>query len=201
LTPARRYRAFALMAAGKFVEAEREARAAIEIEPLSLAARGDLLQVLIVARRYRQAVAEAKRGLEQSASASEFWSAKGWAHFFLGEEQPALEALLESLRLWGTDETTLAQLANAQRERGFEALFANGADLMASQRVLFVPRPLDIAMLRTAAGDADAAFDALAAAAERDDPMLLLLPHLPHLDRLRNDPRFGDLLERVRPLR
>ena len=198
LTTARRYRAFALAAIGKFVEAEREARAAVEIDPLSLAARGDLLQMLLVARRYRQTVAEAKRAIGLSVTASELWSAKGWAHFYLGEERFAVDALVESLKLWGTDKETLTRLARAHHEGGFEAFFARGADLLESQRVMFVPRALDIAMLRTVAGDADAAFAALDKAVDRDDPVLLLAPYLPHLDRLRNDARFAAFLERLR---
>ena len=201
LTTAHRHRAFAFAAIGKFVEAEREARAAVEIEPLSLGAHGDLLQMLLVARRYRQAVAEAKRAIELSATTSELWSVKGWAHFYLGEEKLAVEGLLESLRLWGTDTETLTHLARAHFEGGREMFFARGADLMETQRVMFVPRALDIAMLRTAAGDPDAAFAALDKAVERDDPALLLLPYLPHLDRLRNDSRFAALLERVRLVR
>jgi DNA-binding winged helix-turn-helix (wHTH) protein/tetratricopeptide (TPR) repeat protein len=201
LTSARRYRAFALASVGKFIEVEREARAAIEIDPLSLAARGDLLQMLLVARRYRQTVAEAKRAIDLSATVSEIWSARGWAHFYLGEEKLAVEALLQSLRLWGTDKATLTRLARAHHQGGFETFFARGADLLESQRVMFVPRALDIAMLRTAAGDADAAFAALDKAADRDDPLLLLVPFLPHLDRLRNDARFAALLERVRLVR
>ena len=118
-----------------------------------------------------------------------------------GEEKRAVEALLRSLQLWGTDKATLARLARAHHEGGFAALFSRGADLLESQRVMFVPRPLDIAMLRTAAGEPDAAFAALDKAAERDDPILLLLPYLPHLDRLRNDARFAALMERVRPVR
>ena len=53
----------------------------------------------------------------------------------------------------------------------------------------------------TMAGDPDRAFAALDAALDRDDPVLLLLPHLPHLDRLRNDPRFASALTRARPVR
>jgi len=81
------------------------------------------------------------------------------------------------------------------------ALLAAGADLFETQRVLFVPRAMDIAMLRAGAGQHDAAFAALDAAVEKGDPVLLLLPYLPHLDRLRNDPRFASLGERARPVR
>jgi len=35
-------------------------------------------------------------------------------------------------------------------------------------------------------------------AIRRDDPVTLLLPWLPHVDRLRNDPRFPSMLSRAR---
>jgi len=198
---AHRGRSLALAAIGRFVDAEREARRVIALEPLSLQAHVDLVQLLLAARRYVPAVAEAKRALALSAQSSEAWSAKGWAHFFLGEEREAVDALIESLRLWGTDKQTLARLEAAHARGGFEVLMAAGADLFETQRVLFVPRAMDIAMLRAGAGDPDAAFAALERAVENDDPTLMLLPFLPHLDRLRNDPRFAALAERARPVR
>jgi DNA-binding winged helix-turn-helix (wHTH) protein len=199
--PAHRGRAFALATVGRFVDAEREARHAVELTPLSLQAHTDLIQMLLVARRFVPAIAEAKRALQLSAQSSETWSLKGWAHHFLGEEREAADALLESLRIWGTDAPTLAKLKATHADSGFAQLMAAGADLFETQRVLFVPRPMDIAMLRAGAGQPDAAFAALDQAIANDDPVLLLSPHLPHLDRLRNDPRFASLLERVRPVR
>jgi DNA-binding winged helix-turn-helix (wHTH) protein/Tfp pilus assembly protein PilF len=198
--PAHRGRSLALAAIGRFVDAEHEARRVIALEPLSLQAHVDLMQMLLIARRYVPAIAQAKRALALSAQSSEAWSAKGWAHFFLGEEREAIDALLESLRLWGTDKETLARLAAVHAAGGFEGLMAAGADLFETQRVLFVPRPMDIAMLRAGAGQPDAAFAALERAIENDDPTLMFLGHLPHLDRLRNDPRFSALAERARPV-
>jgi DNA-binding winged helix-turn-helix (wHTH) protein len=197
---ARRYRAFALASVGKFAEAEREARAAVKIDRVSVAARNELLQMLLLGRRYRQATADAARALIDIGGVSEIWSAKGWAHLYLGEDRTAVDSFLESLKAWGADPITLTQLARAHFDGGFEAFFAAGADLMETQRILFVPRPLDIAMLRAAAGDAESAFAALEKAIERDDPYLLLAPYLPHLDRLRNYPRFAELLARMRPV-
>ncbi len=196
--PALRYRAFALATIGRFVEAEREIRRAIEADPVALDSPGILLQTLLVARRYPQVIAEAKRVLARNPHAHEAWSAKGWAHHFLGENREAVDSLLEHLRAFGTDEATAARLAAEYAEGGFAQFCARGADLFETQRVLFVPRPLDVAMLRALAGQADAAFAALDLAASRNDPVLLLAPFLPHLDRLRNDPRFAALLERMR---
>ena len=198
LGEAHRNRSFALASIGRFADAEREARRAVEIEPLSLSARNDLVQTLIAARRYGHAVEEARRTIALGAESFQAWAAKGWAHAFLGEEKDAVASLLESLKAMGTDEATIAGLSRAHADGGLQSLYAAGADLFERQRVLFTPRPLDIAMLRTQAGQLDAAFAALDRAAELGDPVLLLAPYLPHLDRLRNDPRFPSLLERVR---
>jgi DNA-binding winged helix-turn-helix (wHTH) protein/Flp pilus assembly protein TadD len=202
LATAHQNRAFALCTVGRFVEAEREGRRAVELAPHSLAMRTVLLQTLLLARRYGPAVAEAKRAIGLSAQgAYEAWAVKGWAHHFLGEDDEAVAAFAEHLKAFGSDAATIARITGAYREGGFEACATAAADLFEAQRVLFVPRPLDVAMLRASAGQIDAAFAGLDVAAERGDPILLVAKDLPHLDRLRNDPRFVVLLERIRPVR
>jgi len=193
-----RSRAFALAAAGRVVEAEREARQAVDLAPLSLSVRGGLLQILLIARRYRQAVAEARSLTALSAQAADAWYSLGWALVFLGEEAEGVDALLRGLALWGLDEPGLRSLRREHEARGFAGLCAAGADLFEAQRVLFTPRPTDIAILRAAAGQPDSAFAALENALARNDPYLLLLPHMPWLDALNNDPRWRPLIERAR---
>jgi hypothetical protein len=56
-------------------------------------------------------------------------------------------------------------------------------------------------MLHAIAGEPDEAFKCLDDALWVDDPVLLLLPYLPHLDRLRSDPRFASIAARARPVR
>jgi DNA-binding winged helix-turn-helix (wHTH) protein/Flp pilus assembly protein TadD len=201
LSLAHRYRGLALAAAGRFVEAEREARAAIKGDPVSLSTRTELLQYLLLARRYVPALAEAKRMLALAPLARDAWSAKGWAHFMLGEEQEARDAFLESLRTWGMDAATLAKLTKTHYRGGMPAFCAAVADVFEGQQVGFIPRLTDIAILRACAGDADACFAALNKAAASNDPYLLWVLRMPQLDRLRNDPRFPALLERARPVR
>ncbi len=198
---AHRSRGFALAAAGHFVEAEREARRAIALDALSVAARIDLIQILLAARRFSHALAEARKAIQLSAGAADAWSALGWTHALLGAHRDAADALIESLRLLGTDAATLAKLRATFDADGFGALCAAGAALFAQQRVMFVPRPMDLAMLHANAGNPDAAFAALEDALRVDDPTLLFLTHLPHLDRLRNDPRFASIALRARALR
>jgi DNA-binding winged helix-turn-helix (wHTH) protein len=201
LSSAHRNRAFAFSTKGAFAEAEREARRAAELEPFSLSARNDLLQTLLASRKFGHAIAEARHTIALGASDFQAWSAKGWAHAFMGDFEEAVSSLIESLKAMGSDDETRAGLVEAFSTGGFEAFCKAGGDLFERQRVLFTPRPLDIAMLRAQSGESDKAFTMLERALEQDDPVLLLAPYLPHLDRIRNDPRFARLLERVRPVR
>jgi DNA-binding winged helix-turn-helix (wHTH) protein/Flp pilus assembly protein TadD len=198
---ARRHRAFGFAATGQFVEAERESRKAVELEPVSLAARGALLQVLLTARRYRQAITAANEALALSPLSSEGWYAKGWAYVLSGDVASGVEALLKGLTLWGIDQVQIERLRALHAEGGFPALCAGGADLFETQKVMFTPRLTDVAFLRAGAGQPDQAFAALQAAADLDDPYLVFLPWLPYCDPLRDDPRWPRLLERVRLVR
>jgi len=194
-------RTFGLAAVGRFVEAERAARRTVEIEPLSLARRTSLIQILLAARRFALAISEAKKAIALSAQSADAWSATGWAYLFLGDQPAAVDALLESIRLLGTDAATIARLKSIFETEGFEALCAAGADMFEQQRVFYVPRAMDIAMLRANSGQVDLAFAALEMAVRQDDPVILFLPYLPHLDRIRNDPRFNAIASRARLVR
>jgi tetratricopeptide (TPR) repeat protein len=193
--------AFAFAATGRFVEAERESRRAVELDPVSLMARGAMLQILLTARRYRQAVAAANAALALAPLSSEGWYAKGWALVLSGDEPAGVEALLKGLELWGLQPAQLETLRARYAKGGFPALCAAGADLFETQTVMFTPRLTDVAFLRAAAGQPDEAFAALEAAAALDDPYLVFLPWLPYCDPLRPDPRWPRLLERVRLVR
>ncbi|HEV2533651.1 winged helix-turn-helix domain-containing protein, partial [Phenylobacterium sp.] len=196
-----RHRAFALAATGRFVEAERESRAALELEPFSLAAHGALMQILLTARRYRQALSAANQALALAPASSEGWYAKGWAYVLAGEADAGVEALMKGLALWGLGEPQLRPLRDRYARDGFAGLCAAGADLFETQTVMFTPRLTDIAFLRVAAGQPDQAFAALEAAAAHDDPLLVLIPWLPYCDALHDDPRWPRLLDRVRLVR
>jgi DNA-binding winged helix-turn-helix (wHTH) protein len=161
LSSAHSHRAFGFAAIGRFVEAEREARRAVELEPVSLLARGALLQILLAARRYRQAVAAANEALALSPLSSEGWYAKGWAYVLSGDEAAGVEALLKGLEFWGIDLDQIARLRGLHAQGGFAALCAGGADLFETQKVMFTPRLTDVAFLRAAAGQPDQAFAAL----------------------------------------
>ena len=72
------------------------------------------------------------------------------------------------------------------------------ADLFAEQPLHFMRRGLPIASLRALAGQSDAAFAILDAAAGRGDPTLMFFPWMPHFDALKADVRYQPMASRVR---
>lgn len=201
LADSRRRRAFGLAALGRFAEAEREARRALELEPLSVGAHDFLVQVLICARRYRAAVLVANAAIALSETASQAWYGRGWALVLAGETETGVASLLRGLRLWGISEEAVASLEADYVRGGFRALCAAGAELFERPHPLFSPRATDIAILWAHAGEPARALAALERAVASEDPWLLWAGHIPHLDGLREDPRFAELMKRVRPLR
>jgi DNA-binding winged helix-turn-helix (wHTH) protein len=197
----RRRRAFALATVGRFIDAERELRKAVELQPSSLEIRGDLLQVLLAARRYRHAASEAAAVIAMAPTSAEAWYGRGWALVFSGEAAEGMDALMRGLELWGADAAQVAKLRATFDREGLVGVSRAAADLFAQQQLLFARRLTDVAMLRAIGGQADEAFAALEAAAERDNPVLLFFPWLPHFDALRADPRYAEFLKRLRLVR
>jgi DNA-binding winged helix-turn-helix (wHTH) protein/Tfp pilus assembly protein PilF len=198
---ARRHRAFAFSSVGRFVEAEREMRRAVELASASLEVRNELVQTLLTARRYRHAAVEANAMLALAPASSEAWYGKGWALVLAGDETDGLDALLKGLELWGVEPAQLEAMRTAYRAEGLPAVARATAALFSHQQVLLPRRQMDTAMLRALAGDADAAFEALGAALTRDDPLLLLFPWLPYFDPLKSDPRYEPFVRRLRLVR
>jgi DNA-binding winged helix-turn-helix (wHTH) protein/Tfp pilus assembly protein PilF len=196
-----RHRNFAFSTVGRLVEAEREARRAVELAPARLEVRGELLQMLLTARRYRHAAAEANAMLALAPASSEAWYAKGWALVFAGDEVEGMDGLLKGLELWGAEPERLAALRAVFHAEGLQAVARAAADIFMQQQVLLPRRLTDVAMLRALGGQADAAFEALEGALAKDNPLLLLFPWLPYFDPLKADPRYEPFLKRLRLVR
>src|SRR5262249_841114 len=148
---------------GRFVEAEREARRAVELQPTSLEARGELMQLLLSARRYGHAAAEAAAVIAMAPAASEAWYARGWALMLGGDESAGMDALLPALTLWGAGAVSPEGLRGAFDPQGAAAASRAAADLFSAQQVMYTRRLTDVAMQRALGGQLDEAFVALEA--------------------------------------
>jgi DNA-binding winged helix-turn-helix (wHTH) protein len=198
LAIAHRRWAMALAAVGRLAEAERAVRRAMALEPSALDARGDLLEILLAARRYRHAAAEAAATLSFAPDLGDAWYQRGWALAWAGDENEGVDCLLKGLELRGVAPERLSALRTVFEAAGFPGFCGAAADLFAEQPVAFMRRGIHIAVLRALAGQPDEAFATLDAASARGDPLLMFLPWMPFFDSLKADPRYATLTKRVR---
>ncbi|HEX3407393.1 MAG TPA: winged helix-turn-helix domain-containing protein [Caulobacteraceae bacterium] len=198
LAVAHRCWGMALSAVGRLAEAERAVRRAITLEPSALDARGDLLEILLAARRYRHAAAEAAATLSLAPELGDAWYQRGWALALAGDENEGVDCVLKGLELRGVAPEPLSALRTVFEAAGFAGACGALADLFAEQPVVFMRRAMHIAILRALAGQLDQAFATLEAAATRGDPSLMFLPWQPSFDSLKADPRYAPLTKRAR---
>lgn len=198
LAIAHRRWSMALAAVGRLAEAERAIRRAMALEPSALDARGDLVEILLAARRYRHAAAEAAITLSLAPDLGDAWYQRGWALASTGDEIEGVGCLLKGLELRGMASERLLVLRTVFEAAGFAGFCGAAADLFAEQPVAFMRRGMHIAVLRARAGQPDDAFAILEAAAARGDHSLIFLPWMPFFDSLKADPRYGALANRAR---
>ena len=119
LAVAHRCWGMALSAVGRLAEAERAVRRAIALEPSALDARGDLLEILLAARRYRHAAAEAAATLSLAPDLGDAWYQRGWALALAGDEIEGVDCLLKGLELRGVAPEPLSALRTVFEAAGF----------------------------------------------------------------------------------
>lgn len=183
-----------LTAMGRFDEAEREMRRAMELDPLSLIANAALGWVHYYAREPQRAITQLDRTLELNPDfvLARMW--KGQAYVSLGRFDSALAVLDDAARR--TDRTTLSLvvLAHARAasgdSSGARALLAE-IDRRADES--YVPA-FEIARVHVALDDHARALDWLERAAAEHAHSIAFLTVDPALEPLRDNPRFGKLV-------
>ncbi len=177
-------------------EAVEEAQQAVALDPLSPLVRARLGLVLMAARQYVRAGEECRKAVELAPS---LW----WLHWFYGTA-----LLLQRKPVQGCRECrlvyeqihrplTVGTMAfvyglSLQRKKAKQLL----EELTAINVTDHVP-PVAFALAYLGLGD-DRAFEWFDKAIDARDPIVTHLPSMPLYDSIRNDPRFGKLLEKMR---
>lgn len=181
---------------GRFDEGLRELRRAQEIDPLSLIINSDIAKCYYFARQYEQAIAQAHRTLELDAN---FIQPYYWLFAAYYAQGRLAEALAVAAQVRPLDDVLFAEACFGMAQ----ASLGNQAE---AQRVLAVLRqtarrryvsPAFSALVYSALGDTDRAFEWLEQAYTERTVDMIALKEAPAWDSLRAEPRFQELLRRM----
>jgi TolB-like protein/Tfp pilus assembly protein PilF len=175
---------------GRHEQAIAEAREGRELDPLSSNANYDLAFALAVARRYDEALEQLHKVLELDPK---FFRARiGLGHIYAAQSRYA-EALAELAKAGARPEIMAWLHALAGREAKARKALARALERKraGTSRVI-------LSATHALLGEKDKAFECLEQAYEERDWVLIFLRTFFPLDPLRSDPRFQDLLRRMK---
>jgi DNA-binding winged helix-turn-helix (wHTH) protein/tetratricopeptide (TPR) repeat protein len=186
--------AFFLQTVGRFDEALDERRRALEIDPLTPMLGVGLAGLYLAMRQPDRAADAAERTLQRYPR---FWYARlnrGQALEQLGRHQEALQDFIDAERTTPDNFMVAASVVGALAATG-DARKARRRVVEAERlaRSTFVPA-FDLGVMRIALGDIDLAFDWLRQSCDTKEPRLTSIGFHVGVDRIRQDPRFAELL-------
>jgi Flp pilus assembly protein TadD len=185
-----------LSSRGRHEEAVSHARQALRADALSLAVRRDLVEILFLARRYDETIAEAHQLVEMAGNAPDVQLGLAWVYFLKDDQAKAFHTLCAGFHALGTAPEILDQMAKAFRRGGIRAVFQLWAQVMEKQAALG-QKSLDVLVLYALLGEKDRCFKVLESIVKQSHPAVLWLPVSPLFDKLRSDRRYDRLLARL----
>jgi DNA-binding winged helix-turn-helix (wHTH) protein/Tfp pilus assembly protein PilF len=186
-----------LVLRGRIVEATEEIKKAQELDPLSPAINAAMVLPLLNSGQYEQGIDGLKRVIELDPGFYRGHMFLGIAYVLVGQYEMAFKQLQEAMALSenGTRATCALGWAYAVASKPDEAR-AVMDELQGRMQERYVP-PYSLAIICTALGETDKAFEWLEKGYQARDEWLTRLGIAVELDSLRADPRFRRLMERV----
>jgi TolB-like protein/DNA-binding winged helix-turn-helix (wHTH) protein/tetratricopeptide (TPR) repeat protein len=187
-----------LAAMGRFDESLAQLRRALQIDPPSPIINTMAAQTLVFSRDYDAAIDQCRKTLDIDGTFYLALDYLAWAYKLKGMHAEAVaavekaHALENTPRSWG--EVGIAYAAAGRRADAERAI---RAVLHSSAREPGPKHSYRLARIYAALGERDLAFQWLETAYAEREENLVWLKVDPHLDPLRADPRFADLLRRV----
>jgi len=179
---------------GRFDEGIGEIKTAVDLEPTSLFNQRNLGIALYYAGRYEEAVAQFKRviAMDENFSSAYLWLRN--ALEMQGNYSEAFEWFMKAQAVLNADEETIQLYKTAYQTSGYQGVlreYAKKFDKVSINQYYIG------AILNAQIGNKDEAFEYLEKSYQRREWGMNSLLIEPHLDSLRNDPRFDELVKRV----
>jgi serine/threonine-protein kinase len=181
-----------LFRTGRAAEGMAEVRRALELEPFSLVVNRLYGEILVYSRRYDEGLAQLKKTAEMDPSFPSTYSALSTAYRLMGKYAESVESYAKLQELNARSET--AAFARASFAAGGWQGFMR--DMTSKRPAGFSPSTAAIFFAQL--GEKDKAFAELDKAIENREYTVRFLKIEPGFDPLRDDPRFKELLRRMR---
>jgi tetratricopeptide (TPR) repeat protein len=186
------------MAMGRTAESLAEARQAVALDPASISIRRSLGWIHYIAREPDAAIEHVRKAIIANPTQQESHYILGQALMMKGSYAQAKTAFSEAA---GPDRGHTNALAGMGRVAVLEGKVAEARgildELYQKARERYVS-PVDFAKLHNQLGDTDEAFRWMDKAVEDRRGWLVYLNVEPAVDNLRSEPRFHNLLRRMR---
>jgi serine/threonine protein kinase/tetratricopeptide (TPR) repeat protein len=186
-----------LTAMNRSTEAIASVERAQQLDPLSLLIQAASARSYYNARRYQEAVDQAKTALELDSTyaRARFWL--GMAQEQLGKPDEAIRELKAAIAKGGPTSIYVAALGHVYATHGYPREALQTLEDLESRSKSHYVSPLDIATVQLGLGDRDATFALLDRAVQTHTSGLVFLAVDPRYDPVRQDPRFQSLLRRI----
>jgi TolB-like protein/DNA-binding winged helix-turn-helix (wHTH) protein/Tfp pilus assembly protein PilF len=190
-----------LMAMGRMDESTAETKRALELDPVDDDLTDCLCWHSYAARQYDSSIQMALEMLKRQPNDSFELTILGWDYEQKGMHSQAVAQLRKALELDSKDSPMhtflTAGLGQAYAIAGMKSEARQVLhNLLERARQNYVS-PFDIALIYTALGDKEAAFDWLNKAESERSTFLVYSKWEPRLDPLRSDPRFQKMLKEI----
>jgi DNA-binding winged helix-turn-helix (wHTH) protein/TolB-like protein/Flp pilus assembly protein TadD len=192
------WRSLNLIAMGRMDEARAAMRRALELDPLLLVTNVNLGRIDYYEGNYDQAIKQYQRALELDKDFMRTHLRLGLAYVEQGRYHEALIEYNKALEIAGDTPQVRAHIAHVMAVSGkrTEALAAL-AELQERAKRQYVP-PYDIALIYVGLSERDKAFAWLEKAYNDHSTEMIYFKVDPLLTPLRSDPRYKDLLRRMK---
>ena len=188
-----------LMSSGRTDEALSHARRAVELDPLSLPAGMNLGWQYYWAGQYDAAIQQQRELLRTDANFEQAYWGLGLAYEGKGMPREAAAEFEKALELSGGNPGYAAALGRAQALAGERETALQIVARLEEQAQTRYVAPYWMATLQAALGDSEKAFLWLDKAIEERSGGGVWLSIDPTFSRMRTEPRFNAVLQRVRP--
>jgi TolB-like protein/Tfp pilus assembly protein PilF/predicted Ser/Thr protein kinase len=187
-----------LMIMGQSEEALEHSQRAVVLDPFNPLIRSFHAMVLHFQRRYDEAIAAAREALHLQPDHPLANSALWYVLHMKGMEEETIKAAMDVFKVTYNDPRIEAAFNEGYTQRGYVKAMKSAAEALVSRLPETYSMPFDIASCYAMAKEKDKAIEWLEKGFEVRDPNLPYIKIIPFLDIVRDDPRFQDLLRKMR---